>query len=260
MTTERSDGEPLLTLRGVSKRFGPIDVLRGVDLEIGASEAVGLIGDNGAGKSTLVKILSGVHEPSGGEITLDGQAVRFSNPLESRKCGIELIYQDLALCDDLDTTANVFLGREPLHRMGPIRLLDRSSMRRGTKAILDELGADFSATQRVDTLSGGQRQLVAVARALRFSPRILLMDEPTASLSNQKVHALLEIVERLKKRGVAVLLISHRFVDIVQLCDRIVALRDGRITYETRPQGKRPSDVIARMQEALSGETLQGEV
>ncbi|HZV72259.1 MAG TPA: ATP-binding cassette domain-containing protein [Conexibacter sp.] len=247
---------PLLQLHGITKRFGQTDVLRGVDLTISPREAVGLIGDNGAGKSTLVKILSGVYAPTGGTIELAGAPVRFPSPLAARSAGIEMIYQDLAVCDDLDAAANVFLGREPRHRVGPARWLDRRRMRADAARIFERLGASIAVDQEVGSMSGGERQLVAVARALEFSPQLLLMDEPTAALSNAKIHMLLGIVQRLKQEDVAVLLISHRFTDLIQVCDRILALRDGRIAASISPRGRDVAELMAEMQEALTGETL----
>ncbi|MDW5594108.1 ATP-binding cassette domain-containing protein [Conexibacter stalactiti] len=247
---------PLLRLHGVTKRFGRTEVLRGIDCSIAAGEAVGLIGDNGAGKSTLVKVLSGVYAPSGGSIELAGEEVRFSSPLEARSAGIEMIYQDLALCDDLDAAANVFLGREPRRRIGGARWLDRGRMRSEAAARFEQLGAEIPLDQPVGSMSGGQRQLVAVARALEFSPRLLLMDEPTAALSNAKIHMLLQVVRKLEQQDVAVLLISHRFTDLIEVCSRILALRDGRIAASIAPRGRDVAGLMAEMQVALTGETL----
>jgi simple sugar transport system ATP-binding protein len=247
----------LLELKGVGKRFGPVEALADVDLELGRAEAVGLIGDNGAGKSTLVKILSGVYAPSSGVITLDGAEVHFASPLEARAAGIEMIYQDLALCEDLDVTSNVFLGRELRRRMGPFTVLDNRRMRKESVRILEELRSTIDPRREVASLSGGERQLVAAARALQFSPRIFLLDEPTAALSTEKIRTLLELVQQLKERGVTVLLISHRFTDILHVCDRVVVMRQGRIaaTVDTHAQPER--ETIATMHGLMTGELVQ---
>jgi simple sugar transport system ATP-binding protein len=245
----------LLELKGVTKRFGPVEALRDVHLEIGEAEAVGLIGDNGAGKSTLVKILAGVYGPSAGEVRFQGRPVHFGSPLDARAAGIEMIYQDLALCGDLDVSANVFLGRERRARIGPFKVLDRRAMRREAARVLAELGSELDPTRIVDTLSGGERQLVAVARALQFEPRLFLMDEPTAALSAEKIHVLLNLVQRLKKRGVAILLISHRFTDILHVCERVVVLRQGRVVGEVEPHAHPPEHTMALMNELMTGES-----
>jgi simple sugar transport system ATP-binding protein len=248
---------PLLQLEGVSRTFGNVVALRDVDLHIGAAEAVGLIGDNGAGKSTLVRILSGVHPPTSGTIRLDGAPVSFGSPLDARRAGIEMIYQDLALCDDLDVTANVFLGREPKRRlMGPIRVLDRERMRAETTRMIAELGLAIAPDRVVGSLSGGERQMIAVARALQFQPRLLLMDEPTAALSAEKIRVLLGLVEGLKQRGVSILLISHRFTDILHVCDRIIVVRQGSVVGELQPHAQPAEHTMALMAELMTGDRI----
>lgn len=245
--------ESLLRLVDVSKNFGNACVLNSVTFHLNFGESLGIIGDNGAGKSTLVKILSGVYAPSGGEIFLNGSQVNFRNPLDARKAGIEIIHQDLALCDDLDAASNIFLGQEKVKRKGAVRWLDKKGMMREAGFALSKLGADIAPDQVVASMSGGQRQLVSVARALQFDPKLLLMDEPTASLSSTKIHLLLNLIQNLRDRGVAVILISHRFTDLLAVCDRIIAMRDGGVSAEISPSGGKTSDLIATMQLALSG-------
>lgn len=244
----------LLQLEDVSKTFGPVVALRGVSMSIGEAEAVGLIGDNGAGKSTLVKILSGVYAPSSGRLRLDGKIVDFQSPLDARRSGIEMIYQDLALCNDLDVSANIFLGRELRRRFGPVSLLDRVGMAAETARILEELGLSITPDREVGSLSGGERQMVAVARALQFQPRLLLMDEPTAALSAEKIRVLLTLVEGLKKRGVSILLISHRFTDLLHVCDRIVVVRQGAVVGQVQPHAQAPEHTMAVMHGLMTGE------
>ena len=245
---------PLLQLEGVSKSFGPVAALRDVTMRIDEAEAVGLIGDNGAGKSTLVKVLSGVYAPSSGHIELDGKPIVFHSPLDARRSGIEMIYQDLALCNDLDITANIFLGREIRRHRGPITILDRVGMRAETARILDELGISIAPDREVGTLSGGERQMVAVARALQFQPRLLLMDEPTAALSAEKIRVLLALVDGLKQRGVSVLLISHRFTDIIHVCDRVLVVRQGALVGEVQPRAQSAERTMAEMLALMTGE------
>ena len=221
----------LLEVEDVSKSFGPVVALRDVSMSIDEAESVGLIGDNGAGKSTLVKILSGVYAPTSGRLRLGGQTVDFHSPLDARRSGIEMIYQDLALCNDLDVSANIFLGRELRRRFGLV-----------------------SPDREVGSLSGGERQMVAVARALQFQPRLLLMDEPTAALSAEKIRVLLALVDGLKKRGVSVLLISHRFTDVLHVCDRIIVVRQGAIVGEVQPHAQPPEHTMALMHALMTGE------
>ncbi len=252
---------PLIELNGITKKFGSHSALDGVDLTIGASEAVGIIGDNGAGKSTLVKVLSGVYRPTDGEMRFLGERVAFNSPLDARSSGIEMIYQDLALCEDLDVAANIFLGRELKRRVGPFRVLDRSRMAAAAKRDVTNLGLDIDVEREVGGLSGGERQMVAVARALQFKPQALLMDEPTAALSTEKIRKLLEMIDELKARGVSILLVSHRFTDILHVCDRVVVIRSGRVAGQMLPSEHSAADAMALMTELMTGDMLdQGEI
>ena len=246
----------LLKLSGISKSFGSLEALRDVNLEIGEAEAVGLIGDNGAGKSTLIKILSGVYPPTAGVIEFAGEDVEFHSPLDARRAGIEMIYQDLALAEDLDVASNIFLGRELRRRRGPITILDRKTMYADAGRMLMELGLDVSPDREAGMLSGGERQMVAVARALQFEPRMLLMDEPTAALSAEKIKVLLGMVEGLKERKVTILLVSHRFTDILHVCDRVVVFRQGELVGQIQPKAQPAEQTMALMAEYMTGEFL----
>ena len=246
----------LLQLEGLSKSFGPVVALRDVSMSVDEAEAGGRIGDNGAGKSTLVKILSGVYAPTSGRFRLDGKTVDFHSPLDARRSGIEMIYQDLALCNDLDVSINIFLGRELRRRVGFLSLLDRTAMFKETARILGELGISIEPDREVGSLSGGERQMVAVARALQFEPRLLLMDEPTAALSAEKIRVLLALVDGLKKRGVSVLLISHRFTDVLHVCDRVVVVRQGAVVGEVQPHVQPPEQTMALMHALMTGDRM----
>jgi simple sugar transport system ATP-binding protein len=219
---------PVLELRGVAKHFGAIQALQGVDLELDRGEVLGLMGDNGAGKSTLVKIIAGSFAPSAGEMRIDGEPVAFSRPLEAREKGVEIVYQDLALCDNLTASLNVFLGRELVRRFGPFRFLDRAAMNARAAEIFAELKSETRPRDLVKAMSGGQRQAVAIARTRLADPKIVLMDEPTAAISVRQVAEVLELIRRLKAAGHAVILISHRMPDVFETCDRVAVLRRGR--------------------------------
>ena len=244
----------ILEVNDIRKSFGAVEVLDGVSLSVDAAHCYGLVGDNGAGKSTMLKILSGVHRPDAGEIRLAGSTVDFHTEIYARLAGVEMIFQDLALCEDLDSTANIFLGREMRkRRLGALAFLDHRRMRAQAREVLMSLGADMSVDRQVQSLSGGERQLVAVARALEFNPRLLLMDEPTAALSVDKVGTLLELIERLKQRGVAIILVSHRFTDLTQVCDTIGVLVHGRIVDEFSVAGQSADALTPRMVRLMSG-------
>ncbi|HRO13418.1 ATP-binding cassette domain-containing protein [Amaricoccus sp.] len=219
---------PVLSLKGIAKHFGAIQALQGVDLELGRGEVLGLMGDNGAGKSTLVKIIAGSFAPSAGEMRIDGEEVTFARPVEAREKGVEIVYQDLALCDNLTAALNVFLGRELVWRLGPFRFLDRAAMNARAGELFAELKSETRPRDLVKSMSGGQRQAVAIARTRLADPKLVLMDEPTAAISVRQVAEVLDLIRRLKAAGHAVILISHRMPDVFETCDRVAVLRRGR--------------------------------
>ena len=216
--------EPVLSLRGVSKNFGAVSALTNIDLDVHAGEVVALVGDNGAGKSTLVKILSGVFQPSSGSINFNGAPVTLPDPSAALKLGIATVFQDLALCENLDVVANIFLGRE----LNPTRL-DEVSMEVRAWKLLNELSARIpSVRDVVASLSGGQRQTVAIARSLLSEPKLILLDEPTAALGVAQTAEVLNLIERVRDRGLGVVMISHNMEDVRAVADRVVVLRLGR--------------------------------
>lgn len=222
---------PLVELRGIKKSFGAVTALRGVSLDVLPGETFALLGDNAAGKSTLMKVLTGVHQPDQGSVLIDGKVTVLHTPSDSRAQGIEMVYQDFALADNLDVRSNVFLGREPRKNLlGPlVRILDRKLMEVETKRVLDSLDIQIAPRLKVHRLSGGQRQAVAIGRALAFDARLIIMDEPTASLSVAKVDKLIEVTQRLKELGVAVIIITHRLDEAFAVADRIAVMRRGEV-------------------------------
>ncbi len=220
---------PIMSLRGICKRFGSIEALRGVDLDLYAGECLGLLGDNAAGKSTLTKVLAGAYIPDAGRILLQGEEVRFTTPAEARARRIEMVYQDLSLCDTIDVAGNLFLGRE-IVRGG---LLAKAEMQRQARHMLDALEIRIpDLSLRVANLSGGQRQSIAIARAASFDPLVLIMDEPTSALAVAEVEAVLALIGRLKAQGRAVVLITHRLQDVFRVCDRLAVMYEGRKAAE----------------------------
>jgi simple sugar transport system ATP-binding protein len=228
---------PVIEARQITKRYGALTALHGVNLSVEAGEVVGLVGDNGAGKSTLVKILSGALQPTDGELLVDGEQVTFRSPLDARRKGIETVYQDLALAPDLSVAENLFIGRE-LKRRGPLRVigsLDRRRMNGFAREQLERLRIRIdSVTDRADSLSGGQRQAIAVARAVAWGRRVILMDEPTAALGVEEQQKVAELIEEVRRSGTPVLLVSHNIPQVHEICDRIVVLLHGRAVADLR--------------------------
>jgi simple sugar transport system ATP-binding protein len=231
----------LLDVRSISKNFGAIHALTDLSFSVDAGEVVGLMGDNGAGKSTMVKLIAGNFPPSGGEIAVEGEVCRFHKPVEARAKGIEVVYQDLALADNLTAAQNVFLGRELKKGYWPVRILDKRAMTERAGKLFQELKSETRPRDLVKKMSGGQRQAVAIARTRLSNAKLVLMDEPTAAISVRQVAEVLGLVRRLKSQGVAIILISHRMPDVFAVSDRIIVLRRGskvadKATTETSPE------------------------
>jgi ABC-type sugar transport system ATPase subunit len=227
--------EALLSLRNLTKSFGGLIAVNDVSFDVARGEVVGLLGDNGAGKSTLIKCISGVHAPEDGEIVFDDKPVQFVSPMDARRAGIETIYQDLALANNLDVGANIFLGREVKTRYlgGLIQTLDDKRMQEQSRQTLDSLQIRFpSMTAPIEKLSGGQRQAVAIARAVYWEARLMIMDEPTNNLGVPEQHKVLELIRMLKGRGVPVILITHVMPDALAVTDRIIVMHRGRKVTE----------------------------
>lgn len=240
----------LLDVAGIKKSFGAVDVLRGVDLCVEAGSVIGLVGDNGAGKSTLMKTVTGVYQADAGDITFDGNNISRTGPGARRRLGIEMIYQDLALARQQDVANNIFLGREPVKRLWGFLpgYVDKARIDREAAQMIDRLGAQIPSINRpVGTLSGGQQQSVAIARALTFEPKMVIMDEPTAALAVREVEHVLDLIRQLKNDGIAVILISHRLTDVFAVCDRIVVLRQGELIADTPRTGTTMNDVVAHI-------------
>ena len=215
---------PRISLEGIHKTFGSVDALRGVDLDLYPGECLGLVGDNAAGKSTLTKIISGTYFPDSGAMIIDGQTVHLAGPADARDRNIEMVFQDLSLCDHIDVVGNLFLGRE--RTRGPF--LDNASMLADGRKMLDALEIRIpKLTMKVAQLSGGQRQAIAIARAASFEPKVLIMDEPTSALAVAEVEAVLKLINRVKASGVSVILITHRLQDLFRVCDRIAIMYEG---------------------------------
>ena len=245
MATPATTGQPVLELTGIGKDFGAIRALHGIDMQIFPGEVVGLMGDNGAGKSTLVKIIAGNFRPSQGEIRFEGNAVHFNRPVEARAIGIEVVYQELALADNLTAAANVFLGRELKRRFGPFSLLDHKAMAVRALELFGELRSETRPHHLVKQMSGGQRQAVAIARTRLSNAKLVLMDEPTAAISVRQVEQVLGLIHRLKEQGVAVMLISHRMPDVFAVCDRVIVMRRGEKRADRPIRDTSPEEVTA---------------
>jgi len=244
-----ADVQPTLQVKDLYKRFGGLVAVDHVSLDIYPGEVIGLLGDNGAGKSTLIKMISGVYKSDGGQILLNGEAVSFSTPLEARRRGIETIYQDLALCENLDASANIFLGREKMrHQLGIFSVLDRPYMLRESRQVLDQLDIRIPELRNpIRQLSGGQRQAVSIARAVYWNASLMIMDEPTAALGVPEQLKVLELIHTLRDRRVPVILISHNMQDVFAVADRVIVMRRGSKAGERKISETNENEVVGLM-------------
>ncbi len=243
---EPTPAEPLLRIEGLSKRFGPVVALDQVSFEVRAGEVLGLLGDNGAGKSTLIKILSGSLPPSAGRIWFDGRSVTFETPAEAKALGIETVYQDLSLCPNVDTVANFFMGRELTRNVLGVRFLREAAMQAETERALADIGTEIpSVRTAVEHLSGGQRQAIELCRFVHWGGRLVLLDEPFAALGVAQTRRGLELIEQIRSRGVAIIVITHNILHAFQVADRIVVLRHGQVAGERRTAATTHEEIVA---------------
>jgi simple sugar transport system ATP-binding protein len=241
----------VLELRHISKHFGAIEAVKDVSFALEPGEVVGLMGDNGAGKSTLVKMMAGNFRPSSGDMLMDGKEIVMHRPIEAREHGIEIVHQDLALCDNLTAAANVYLGRELSTGFGPFRILDYPSMFRRAGEIFAELKSETRPRDLVKKMSGGQRQAVAIARTRLSNPKIVLMDEPTAAISVRQVAEVLNLIKRLRDQGITVVLISHRMPDVFTVADRVIVMRRGTKVADKAIAKSSPEEVTGLITGAI---------
>ena len=256
-----AQGQPLLEARKIVKSFGSVRALTGANFSAYSGEVVALVGDNGAGKSTLVKTLVGVHPPDSGEIIFDGHQVHIQTPQQAREIGMETVYQDLALAEEIDPAANMFLGREIMRAgpLGKLGFLDKTAMRRKSEEAFDHLGVRIQDTSApVAHMSGGQRQGIAITRAVTWASKVVFMDEPTAALGVVQTRNVLDQIKRVRDQGLAVVLISHNLPEIFEVADRIEVLRLGERVARLRPKDVSMEDVVAAMTGALTFHEEEG--
>jgi simple sugar transport system ATP-binding protein len=241
----------VLELTNISKHFGAIQAVNDVSLSIEPGQVVGLMGDNGAGKSTLVKMIAGNFRPSHGDMRLEGKELILHKPSEARQHGIEIVHQDLALCNNLTAAANVYLGRELRRGVGPFRILDYAAMYKRAGQLFAQLKSETRPRDLVKQMSGGQRQAVAIARTMLSQAKIVLMDEPTAAISVRQVAEVLNLIRHLRDQGIAVVLISHRMPDVFDVADRVIVMRRGRKVADKRIASSSPEEVTGLITGAI---------
>jgi D-xylose transport system ATP-binding protein len=255
---EKPTKSPTLEMKGISKSFGVVRALSEVDFEVYPSEVVGLVGDNGAGKSTLVKVIAGTYKPDSGEYRFENKKVQINSPSDARDLGIQTVYQDLALCDNLDVVANLYLGREQHRKLipGVVEVLDEIEMEHEAMSFVKELHVRIpSLRSKIASLSGGQRQSVAVARAVMWNSKVVLLDEPTAALGVEQTQQVKELIVRLREKGLGVVVISHNLADVFAVADRIIVLRLGKRVASFETHVSNQEQVVAAITGAEFGET-----
>lgn len=242
-----SGSQPLLALKGFSKSFGPVEALKDVDFDVSRGEVVALVGDNGAGKSTLIKAISGAQPTDAGSATWDGKTVELNTPHDATGLGIATVYQDLALAENLDVVANLYLGQEIASTLPGVTVLDETAMEKSAVELLSSLGVTTLRSVRTEVamLSGGQRQAVAIARSLLGEPELVMLDEPTAALGIVQTEQILRLIERLRDRGLGVIVISHNLANVFEVADRIAVLRLGRLTATFDADDSTPEEIVA---------------
>lgn len=240
-----SDNEPMIRLENITKRFGRVIAIEDISMTVHSNEILAIVGDNGAGKSTLMNILTGVHDPTEGNIWYEGESVSFDSPSEARRHGIETVYQDLALMNDLSVATNMFMGKFPAHvQVGPLDIIDWNETHTRTEEMLSFLNQDFSPQTEVELLSGGQRQLVAIGRALSFDPELIILDEPTSALSIAGTELVYDNIRRLKEEGHTQIIVSHKIRDAFTLADRIAAIYQGKLVATVRTDETTEDEVV----------------
>jgi len=259
-TNVTTDGrEPLLCIEGITKNFGAVEALRGVTFDVYPGEVVALLGDNGAGKSTLVKIIAGTLQSDGGMIRFDGKTVRFDTPHHAKAAGIETVYQDLSLCPNIDVVANFFMGRELCHNFLGLKVLREKEMQAEAKKALDEIGTHIpSVRTNVENLSGGQRQAIELCRFVYWGGKLVILDEPFAALGVEQTRRGLELIDSVRKKGIAVIIITHNMLHAFKVADRVVVLRHGVVEGDHEAASTTPQEVVEMITGDIAGHAAAG--
>lgn len=250
---DSSKKKVILSVKGISKNFGSVVALNNVDFEIYRNEIVGLVGDNGAGKSTLIKIISGNFPPDEGEVSLDGKKLNFKSPVEARRAGIETVYQDLSLCENLDSVSNLFVGREMFRKIFGFKVLQKKEMEKKTVEVLDKIDIKIpSVREKVEYLSGGQRQAVSLGRFVAWGEKLILLDEPTAALGVRETKKALDLILNVRKeKMISMILISHNLQQIFEIVDRIIVLRHGEVVGIREKESTDPDEIVSLITGAI---------